>query len=228
MEKRAVAPYVRALDLPDLDASIRISDESTLFLKAIQQDAPARAHPAVCVALALYRHELDTKKRMEALSKMCGKTVDSFMRSVSEARSVLRLPFIVSFEQLAEAARLPAVLASTGRKVYNDIKPGMDQAGENAALVSAAVMLVVAVKRGFDRDQTLAALARVTSTDPDDVVKKEAAVRDVIGRRYVLKSRDDEHMEELKRVSSEIVAEKQKQKVQKTLNFAMIPRREKD
>ena len=228
MEKRAVAPYVRALDLPDLDASIRISDESTLFLKAIQQDAPARAHPAVCVALALYRHELDTKKRMEALSKMCGKTVDSFMRSVSEARSVLRLPFIVSFEQLAEAARLPAVLASTGRKVYNDIKPGMDQAGENAALVSAAVMLVVAVKRGFDRDQTLAALARVTSTDPDDVVKKEAAVRDVIGRRYVLKSRDDENMEELKRVSSEIVAEKQKQKVQKKLNFAMIPRREKD
>ena len=227
MEKRLVAPYVRALDLPDLDSSIRISDESTLFLRAIQQDAPTRAHPAVCVALALYRHELDTKKRMEALSKMCGKTLDSFMRSVSEARSVLRLPFIVSFEQLAEAARLPAVLASTGRKVFNDIKPGME-ASENTALLSAAVMLVVAVKRGFDREQTLAALARVTSTDPDDVVEKEAVVRDLIGRRYVLKPKDDENMEELKRVSSEVIAEKQKQKVQQKLNFALIPRREKD
>lgn len=228
MDKQTVAPYVRALNLEDLNTRIQISDEALMFLKSLQH---VHASPGACVALALYRHDLDTKERVTALAKLSGKTLDAFMKSVSENRAELRLPFPISFEELAESAHLPVGLAGTAKQVFLDIKSELP---EDSAAICASVMLACATKRGFNRDLTLSALARISSTDPDQLLETEAIVQKTIDRHYRPKKPEEElpeHVKEIRKVSSEVMAElkaDQKKKVQQKLNFRLIPRREKD
>jgi hypothetical protein len=172
---------------------------------------------------------------------MSGKTMQGFLKVLSETRSLLNLPFAISFDQLAQEARLPVRLVCTARKVFSDLQaefPGDSRVSR--AAIYAAVMLVVAVKRGFKKDETLADLSRITSSDPDDVLKSEQMIRDLLGRKHGFRvphppdERPGEASEELKETAARMMqqlkeeARAPKKKVQQKLSFPLVPRRETD
>jgi hypothetical protein len=241
MERRLLSPYVREMQLPDLETSIKIADQALEYYHSLNRQFPARCHPGACVALALYQKELDTESRIAFIAKMSGQTMEGFLKVVSEARHLLNIPVNISFDELVQQARLPTRLASTARKVFEDLLaaiPGDTQLRRSA--VYAAVMLVVAVKRGFKKLETLADLSRITSSDPDDVLNCERVIRDILARKYGFRSSEKpravhgEAADEIKAISEQTMEQMRtgsgpkKKMVQRKLGFALIPRREPD
>jgi hypothetical protein len=172
---------------------------------------------------------------------MSGKTLDSFLKLLSQTRSLLDLPFSMSFEDLAESARLPIRFASTARKVLLDLQSEFpEDTRVSRAAIHAAVMLVIAVKRGVKKEPTLADLARITSSDPEDVLRCEQMIRDLLGRKHGFKRSHHQQNEpgeasnELKAESARVMEQLEqevkapKKKIQQKLCFPLVPRRELD
>jgi hypothetical protein len=238
MDKKVIAPYVRQLLLPDLETSIRVADAALVYFQSLHREYVTAPHPGACVGLALYQTELDTMERISCLAKLSGKTLEGFLKVLSETRTLLRLPFAMSFDELVAHAHLPVRLASTAKKIFSDLQaefPG--EAEVSRASICAAVLLVVAVKRGFNKAQTLASLAAITTSDPEDVGKSEIMIRNLIGQKYGLKTAtrntepsDREAGEEVKRATELKMAEMKKEgakpMIQGKLNFALASRRE--
>ena len=236
MDRKVIAPYVKAARLPDLDTSIQIADQSLMYFKSVQRQSQGNVIPGACVALALYNEGFDNKERINTMAKMSGRTVDSFLKVVSETRALLGLPFKISFEQLTEGAHLPIRLASTAQKVFQDLQAEFTEDDNlNRASIYAAVMLVIAVKRGFKKELTLSELARVTAADPEDILKTEAMIRELIGKKYGLRTKTKpassglaEAGEELRSASAKAMEELKKEgkslkkKVQQTLDFRPV------
>ena len=236
MDRKIIAPYVKESRLPDLETSIRIADQALLYFKSVERQCQGKVTPGACVALALYNEGFESEERIKAMAKMSGKTFDAFMKVVSETRAILGLPFTISFEQLAEGAHLPKRLAATAKKVFDDLKAEFSEDDKlNRAGIYAAVMLVIAVKRGFKKELTVRELARVTSADPEDILKTEVMIRELIGKKYGLTvKKSDERVsgeagEDVKLASAkamEAMAKEQKsgkkKKVQQKLDFGPV------
>jgi hypothetical protein len=239
MDRRVIAPYVRESRLPDLETSTRVADQALLFFQSLRAQYDNQVHPGACVGLALYQSQLDTEQRIAKLAAMSGRTMDGFLRLLSQTRALLDLPFAISFDQLAEDARLPVRFASTARKVLSDLQAEFPEDGRvSRAAVHAAVMLVVAVKHGVKKAEVLSDLARITLSDPEDVLRCEQMIRDLLGRKHGLAPahrapRPPGHAsEELKAVAAQAIAQLAERgggkKVQQKLSFALVPRREPD
>ena len=81
MDRKIIAPYVKASRLPDLETSIRIADQALLYFKSVERQCQGKVTPGACVALALYNEGFESEERITAMAKMSGKTFDAFMNT---------------------------------------------------------------------------------------------------------------------------------------------------
>jgi hypothetical protein len=241
MDRKIISPYVREVRLPDLATSIAVADQALGYYQSVTRQFPNRSHPGACVALALYQKELDTEERIALIARMSGHTMNGFLKVLSETRHLLNVPVKISFDGLVQQAKLPVRLASTARKVFSDLQTELSGDGQlSRGAIYAAVMLVVAVKRGFKKTETLADLSRITSSDPEDVLSCERMIRDLLSRKYGFRSSEKPEVvrhgvsDEVRAASHEAMeqlkaeAGLKKKMTQKKLDFALIPRREPD
>ena len=243
MDKQVIAPYVRAMKLESLEASINVADQTLLYFQHIKHNLSITPDPAVCVALSLYKLDYSNQSRLEQLAKMHGIPLNIFFRRCSETRHLLNLPLEISFEEIAKSINIPVRFTITTNKIYDDLKnelPGDETL--NRASVKAAITLVVAVKRGYKRDEILESLSRLISADPKDILDTELIIRTLIGKRYGVapKSRNPQKQtketpdeikksvhEELEKMKLQQTKKKDGKKIQAKLSFDVIPRKEK-
>lgn len=185
MDKQVIAPYVRKSNLDNLETSIKVADQSLYYYGQLKHNFPNHLNPAACVVLSLYTFNLVTEKRLEQLSKMQGITINVLLRTVSEIRQLLNMKCELTYEEIAEASKLPLRFACTCNKILADLQKEFDENETlNRAAMKAAIMLVVAVKRGYKRNEVVENLSKITSTDPKDILENELTVRKLIGNRY--------------------------------------------
>ena len=185
MDKKIIAPYVRASKLDSLEESTQIADQSLVYFQLLKHNYPNHLNPAACVVLSLYSSNLVTQQRLDQLSKMQGITANILLRNVSEIRQLLNLKCEKTYEEIAQAAKLPMRFSSTCNKIFDDLKKEFNEEETlNRAAMKAAIMLVVAVKRGYKRNEIVDALSRITSTDQKEILENELTVRKLIGNRY--------------------------------------------
>lgn len=185
MDKQIVAPYVRASRLDSLEQSVQIADQSLIYFRNLKHNFPRIRNPAACVALSLYKFNLINEERLKKLSGMQGTEIEVLLRNVSEIRQLLNLEWETSYEEMALASKLPIRFSNTAAKIYSDLqKEFPDDNTINRAAIKAAIMLVVAIKRGYKRDDVITPLSRVTTTDPKTILENEILIRKLIGKRY--------------------------------------------
>lgn len=235
-DKQLIAPYVRNAALPDLETSIQVADTALLYFKNLKRNYSQTPSPVACVTLAVYKHNQATTERVQKLAKLSGCSFDGFLRQVSETRALLNLPFDMSFEQIATEAKLPLRLANTANKIFRDIQASFpDDQTLSRSAIYASVMLLVAYKRGYNKNVVLEDLARITTTDQSAILDAESVVRNLIGDRYGgRKVKKDDHediaieiSEETKISTAKIIEQNKEEaknkkikKKQSTLSFA--------
>ena len=96
--------------------------------------------------------------------------------------------------------------------------------------------MIIADKKGFDRDSTLEVLTRITSTDIIEVMTNEVLIRSLMREKYgytQTKKRKKNHecpkevKEKAKKEIKEVWEKKDKKKVQTLINFKAVLRKEK-
>ncbi|OHT09069.1 hypothetical protein TRFO_04643 [Tritrichomonas foetus] len=241
-DKQIIAPYVRAMKLENLETSIQVADQALLYYQHLKYNFQKKNDPGVCVALSLYKFKLETDDRLRQIASMQGIPNNFLVRRISDTRQLLDIPYEVSYEEIAKEINIPTRFAVTANKIFDDLKNEFpDDKTINRAAIKAAIMLVVAIKRGYKREKTMNDLSRVTTTDPKAILENELMIRTLIGNRYggknlapkptepVPKVAADEHIKEITRQEIGKMAKKQKnkaKKIQKKLDFGFIPRKE--
>ncbi|KAH0787162.1 hypothetical protein GPJ56_008876 [Histomonas meleagridis] len=237
--KKIISPYVLQSRLSDLETSIRVADNALFYYKNLQRDFPNVLHPGACVGLALYKENQATEERLQRLANMSGLRLDGFMSKISNIRQLLNVEFNLTFEQISLMANIPIRYAHTASKIFEDIKNEFpnDQTLNRAALV-AAILLVVAVKRGMNKIAVLENLTKITVTNQQDVLSVEAIVRATIGNRYgkcrqapihphtSTQSIDPQLKQSIQAEVEQLQSKPMKKQKQMMLDFAIIPKKQ--
>ena len=233
--KPFIAPFVRAAHFPDLETSIKVADKGLEIYNRLKSNYAKSINGGACVGLAAIALGFANETVMNNILKISGSTMKDFLKNINMIRSLLNIPIEMSFQNIAEQAKIPIRYATTAQKIYNSmIERDPKDIGLQRPAVYAGVLLAVAVARDQKKDETLEKLSRVTYSDPIEVLGVEKMVREFAGGNYGIKapSSQPETVEKLIRteISEEVRAaveaskkslelDKKKKKKQTKLSF---------
>jgi hypothetical protein len=199
--KPFIAPFVRAARFPDLETSIKVADKGLEVYNRLKSNYKISINGGACVGLAAISLGFANETIMNNILKVSGSTMKDFLKSMNTIRSLLNIPIEMSFQSIAEQAKIPVRYASTAQKIYNAmVARDPRDVGLQRPAVYAGVLLAIAVARGQKKEKVLERLSRVTYSDPFDVLGVEKLVREFEGGNYGIKEPSSQ-----KSVSEEMV-----------------------
>lgn len=237
-ERMAVAAFVRAAALDDFDARVMVLETAVGYLRNLRAGA---AHvpgaEGVCAAMALRRHGCDGGGAVWRIAQMLGIAEETLQKRVAEAQRMMKLDYSPTFQQIIEEADLPRDFLAIAQRIYEDVRGEFPKGREvEGPLVKVAILMIISDKKGLDRESTIEALTRITSTDAVEVMRDEVFVRSMMRDMYGVGDAKEkrrvrkcpkEVRENAQREISEIWKRSEKKKVQTLINFKAEKRREK-
>jgi len=205
MEKRILSPYIKEINITDIDTKMDIAEKSLIFYRQLENIIKKPPHPGAIVGLSAQLNEKCTEDILNCIAKRSGMTLSSLYKKITETRIFLDVPYSHSFEFIAKNARMPMKYASTAQDIYKDYVTAypLDKI-KNKPSFYAAILLVVAVARGLSKDQTLHELAKITYSEELEILSIEKNIRDFIGGNYGIKASKDTKIEQENTITDEM------------------------
>lgn len=229
-----IAPYVRKIKFEDLDTAIKVAELAESYYKKIALNETPQYLPAACVGTAIMALHLENSENILALSKMCSIALPLFQKKIEVICNQLNIPCNMTFDDIIERSSLPKKFLGTCIKVYQQIcstHPNDNSLSKRS--VYAAVVLIVATKRGLPKAETAAALSKVTQTSATEIISISNLLRQDLGPDFQIKKikppederpdpnpKDVEMIHQAAANALESIASDKKKKKQTTLSFA--------
>lgn len=205
MERKAIAPFVKASRFSDIDVSLAVADKSLEYYRGYKQGMSTYPHPCGCVGLAAITLKVCTPSVISNLAKMSGQDGNFVMRQIALVRTALNIKYEGSFIELTAQARLPHRYATTAENVLKELNEKFPNDPSLARpSIYAAILCVITTSRGHGRPDIETTLANVACADVAEVKEAILFVKENVGSEIGLKQKHiDSPLPKEKRVMSD-------------------------
>ena len=234
-----IAPYVRKAKFENPDIAIKVAEAAESYYKKIALNETPQYLPAACVGAAIMSLRLENSENISILSKMCSMPLPLFQKKVENICSELNIPCNMTFEDIINRSNLPKKFTNTCMRLYQEIctlHPNDTNLSKRS--VYAAVVLIVATKRGLPKTETAEVLSKVTQASSSEIISISNLLRQDIGPEFQIKKvkppedeRPDPDPKDVAKIHQvaenaleSIAADKKKKKKQTTLSFSATPK----